>query len=138
MHNNLINIPKLVVLSILLLLTAACGASGEAQTDANLETAESGVVSALEDVQSAVVQIVATGSFKDPEQGTQMNAAGSGSGFIIDPSGIAITNNHVVTGASFLKVFIQGEEEPRNAKIVAVSECSDVAVIDIDGDNFPY
>ncbi len=92
----------------------------------------------LKGVQSAVVRIVAEGSFVDPEYGEISNAAGSGSGFIIDPSGIAVTNNHVVTGAAFLQVYVDGEEEPRNAKIVGVSECSDLAVIDIDGAAFPY
>lgn len=83
-----------------------------------------------------MVQIVAEGSFVDPEVGLQLNAAGSGSGFIIDESGIAVTNNHVVTGAALLRVFVGGEEH--NAKILGVSECSDLAVIDIDGDDFPY
>ena len=95
-------------------------------------------VNTLEGVQSAVVQIVAQGSFVDPEFGLQLNAAGSGSGFIIDPSGIAVTNNHVVTGAAFLEVFIAGEDRPHNARVLAVSECSDLALIDIDGDDFPY
>ena len=95
-------------------------------------------VNSLEGVQSAVIQVVAQGSFVDPEFGLQLNTAGSGSGFIIDPSGIAVTNNHVVTGAAFLEVYIQGEEQPRNARVLGVSECSDLAVIDIDGDGFPY
>ncbi|MEK7683067.1 MAG: S1C family serine protease, partial [Chloroflexota bacterium] len=58
--------------------------------------------------------------------------------FIIDPSGIAVTNNHVVTGSALLKVWVGGEDEPRNARILAVSECADLAVIDIDGDGYPY
>ncbi|MFO7743466.1 MAG: S1C family serine protease [Anaerolineae bacterium] len=98
----------------------------------------SAAVTTLEDVKSAVVQIEAQGSFVEPGVGTQMNVAGRGSGFIIDESGIAVTNNHVVTGAALLKVWVGGESEPRNAKVVAVSECSDLAIIDIDGDGFPY
>jgi len=101
-------------------------------------TESSGAVSGLKEVRSAVVRIVAEGSFIDPEYGEISNAGGSGSGFIIDPSGIAVTNNHVVTGAAFLQVFVEGEDEPRNAKILGVSECSDLAVIDIDGTGFPY
>ncbi len=97
-----------------------------------------GAVTTLSDVKGAVVQIVAQGTFIDPEFGLQMNAAGSGSGFIIDPSGIAVTNNHVATGAAFLKIYMAGETRPRNAKVLGVSECSDLALIDIDGDGFPY
>ena len=44
----------------------------------------SGAVSTIEDVQSATVQIVATGTFVDPD-GLQTSSAGSGTGFIIDP-----------------------------------------------------
>ena len=92
----------------------------------------------LSDVESAVVQIEAVGTFVDPAEGLQLNAAGRGSGFIIDPSGIAVTNNHVVTGGGLYKVYVAGEEEPRSAKVLGVSECADLAVIDIQGDDFPY
>lgn len=92
----------------------------------------------LQQVQSAVVQIIAEGSFVDPQVGQQLNVAGSGTGFIIDPSGIAVTNNHVVTGAALLRVYVGGQSEPVNARVLGVSECSDLAVIDIDGEGFPY
>ncbi|PKO24043.1 MAG: peptidase S1 [Chloroflexi bacterium HGW-Chloroflexi-1] len=95
-------------------------------------------VTSLQNVKSATIQIEAQGSFVDPEVGLQLNAAGRGSGFIIDESGLAVTNNHVVTGAALLKVWVGGESKPRNAKIVAVSECSDLALIDIDGDGYPF
>ncbi len=95
-------------------------------------------ISNLDDVRKAVVQIVARGSFVDPEFGEQTNAAGSGSGFIIDPSGLAVTNNHVVAGAATLDIYLDGESEPRNARVLGVSECSDLAMIDIDGDGFPF
>ncbi len=102
------------------------------------EEAAAGSVNSLEDVQEAVVQIAAEGTFVDPEFGLQLNSAGSGSGFIIDPEGIAITNNHVVTGAALIRVFVGGNSEPLNAQVLGVSECSDLAVIDIEGDGFPY
>jgi serine protease Do len=106
--------------------------------DPTAETAASGAVMRYQDVVNALVQIEAQGSFVDPEFGMMLNTAGRGSGFIIDPSGIAVTNNHVVTGAAFLQVWIGGEGEPRNARILGASECSDLAVIDIDGEGFPY
>lgn len=126
-------------------LLAACGGSapavsgGAAASSAPASDAPAtGAVSSLEGVESATIQIVAQGTFQDPEVGTIYNAAGSGSGFIIDPSGIAVTNNHVVTGAALLEVYVGGEDEPRNARVLGVSECSDLAVIDIDGDGYPF
>ena len=92
----------------------------------------------FQDAIQATIQIEAQGSFMDPEFGMQLNTAGRGSGFIIDPSGIAVTNNHVVTGAAFLQVFVEGNDRPLNAKILGVSECNDLAVIDIEGDGFPF
>lgn len=123
----------------------ATAAPAETATPAETPTPEASAtpegpqpVSTLEDVRNAVVQIVAEGSFVDPQVGLQLNTAGSGSGFIIDPSGIAVTNNHVVTGAALLQVYLDGEDRPRNARVLGVSECSDLAVIDIDGDDFPF
>lgn len=118
----------------LILVLTACGGGGGG--DSTVTTA-GGNPPSLDGVERATVQIEATGTFVDPELGQQLNAAGTGSGFIIDPSGIAVTNNHVVTGAAILQVRLPGEEEPRNARVLGASECSDLAVIDIDGDGFP-
>ena len=110
-------------------------------TPTELPTAEATAVTeistTLEDVRRATIRIQAEGSFMDPEFGQMTNAAGQGSGFLIDPAGIAVTNNHVVTGSAFLQVYVEGEDEPRNAKILGVSECSDLAVIDVEGEGFP-
>jgi len=141
------------LIAFILIVGVACGSSPETATkeavetdkpatEAPVETAEpspsSQAVSSLQDVKNAIIQIEAQGTFVDPEFGLVLNGAGRGSGFIIDPSGIAVTNNHVVTGAAFLKVWVGGETSPRNAKVLGVSECSDLAVIDIDGDGYEY
>src|SRR5215213_1423175 len=113
-------------LMMLCLVLPACGqhdrgAGGDGAGD---------VVSSREEIESATVQVTAEGSFKDPETGQQVSGGWGGSGFIIDPSGIAVTNNHVVTGAALLQVYVAGEEDPLNAKVLGVSECADLAVID--------
>ncbi len=100
---------------------------------------DSGAVSNLQDAQEAVIYIQAEGTYTYPEDFEEYKAVHSGSGFIIDPSGIAITNNHVVTGAGLLKIWIGGDyDKTYNATVLGVSECSDLAVIDIEGDGFPY
>jgi serine protease Do len=93
----------------------------------------------FDQVQPAVIQIIAEGTIRDPELGTASNA-GSGSGFIISPDGIAVTNNHVVTGAATLEVYVGGEvDKSFNAVVLGVSECNDLAVIDITEDEpLPY
>ena len=108
-------------------------------TDTPAPTVDPLLVTSLPDVQKAVVQIEAEGTFVDPEVGWNVNVGNRGSGVIIDPQGIAITNNHVVTGNALLKVWVGGNTgKTYNAKVLGVSECSDLAVIDIEGDGFPY
>ncbi len=96
-------------------------------------------IASYDAVQPAVVQIVAQGTFRDPEVGFA-DGSGMGSGFIIGPDGLAVTNNHVVAGAATLEVYIGGNlDESYNATILGVSECNDLALIDIDGpDDLPH
>ncbi len=99
---------------------------------------QGGSINSVDNVKDATIQIEAQGTFVDPQFGLQLNSAGRGSGFIIDPSGIAVTNNHVVAGAALVKVWVGGETSPRNAKVLGLSECSDLAVIQIeDGGDYP-
>ncbi|HYZ22972.1 MAG TPA: trypsin-like peptidase domain-containing protein [Rhodopila sp.] len=56
--------------------------------------------------------------------------AGAGSGFIIDPSGIIVTNNHVVTHADKIVVSLtNGRQLP--ARVIGRDELTDVAVIKV-------
>lgn len=95
------------------------------------------LVTSVQQARAAVVRVVARGSFVAP-QGVLLNPSGKGAGFIIDPSGLAVTHNHVVTGGAFIEVWLNGEDKPRQANVVAVSECSNLALIDIEGSDFPY
>ena len=100
-----------------------------------------GAVSSRDDVETAVVRIEAKGDYvypSDTSAGSIYDLIGSGSGFLVDPSGIAVTNNHVVTGADSLQVFFSGDPKPHNARVLGVSECSDLAVVQITGSPFPY
>lgn len=61
-----------------------------------------------------------------------------GSGVIVDPKGYIITNNHVVEGATKIKVSVAGGEE-YTAKVIGADPISDIAVIKITGKkDFPY
>jgi serine protease Do len=82
-------------------------------------------------IQPSVIQIEAIGTIRDPEVGVT-DGSGRGSGFIISEDGLAVTNNHVVTGAATLEVFVGGDTNTSyNATVLGVSECNDLALIDI-------
>ena len=111
--------------------TLAPAASADTTTPPPETVADAGTIGSYQDVQPAVIQIIAEGSFRDPAEG-QISNAGAGTGFIITSDGLAVTNNHVVTGAAKLTVVIGGDlSKTYNAKVLGVSECNDLAVIDI-------
>lgn len=61
---------------------------------------------------------------------------GLGSGFIVSPDGVIVTNAHVVDGAQEVDVKLTDKREFR-AKVLGVDKRSDVAVIKIDARNLP-
>jgi S1-C subfamily serine protease len=95
------------------------------------------VIGNLRDAEKAVVRIVTQGSYEYAGYGS-FEESSTGTGFIIDSSGLAITNNHVVTGAAMIEVYFNDNSKPKRAKILGTSECSDLALIDIEGDGYPY
>ena len=61
---------------------------------------------------------------------------GMGSGFIINPDGLILTNAHVVDGAQEVTVKLTDRREFR-AKVLGVDKKTDIAVIRIDAKNLP-
>jgi serine protease Do len=61
---------------------------------------------------------------------------GQGSGFIIDPDGIIMTNAHVVDGADEVTVKLVDKRE-FTAKVLGSDKTTDVAVLKIDAKNLP-
>jgi len=96
-------------------------------------------VSSLDQVGGAVVRIETTGSFVEPYFTSPIPSGGySASGFVFDPSGLVLTNNHVIAGAALVHVYVDNETSPRLATVLGKSECSDVAVISLPGDGYQY
>jgi len=68
--------------------------------------------------------------------GAQRRSAGFGSGVIVDPSGIVITNDHVIAGASRIQVTLPGGRD-LEAEVVGTDPLADIAVLRIAGDDLP-
>ncbi|HZV12173.1 MAG TPA: trypsin-like peptidase domain-containing protein, partial [Candidatus Kapabacteria bacterium] len=60
-----------------------------------------------------------------------------GSGFIISPDGYIITNDHVAGNATKVIVTLTGGKQ-YDAKLVGTDAAADIALLKIEGDNFPY
>ena len=70
-------------------------------------------------------------------QQEEMPVVASGSGVIISRDGYIVTNNHVVEGAEILEVTLD-DNRTFTAKVIGADPTTDIALIKIDGDNFPF
>jgi serine protease Do len=64
-------------------------------------------------------------------------ATGQGSGFFISADGYAVTNNHVVDKAESVEVTTD-DGKTHTAKVIGTDPRTDLALIKVDGDNFPF
>jgi Do/DeqQ family serine protease len=71
---------------------------------------------------------------QNPFQPRDRRESGLGSGVIVSPNGYILTNNHVVEGATSVKVMLSDHRE-FTAKIVGTDSQSDVAVVKIEAKN---
>ena len=78
------------------------------------------------------------GSLASPTPGGSGVPQGAGTGFIIDPSGGIVTNNHVVEGAQSLRVVLPPPDNRSfDAQLVGRDPQTDLAVIKIAASNLP-
>jgi serine protease Do len=74
--------------------------------------------------------------FGMPQPRNETPMRGLGSGFIVSPDGVILTNAHVVADASNVTVKLTDRREYK-AKVVGLDKASDVAVLKIDAKNLP-
>jgi serine protease Do len=70
-------------------------------------------------------------TYRDKLRANREQIVGAGSGFIVDPAGIIVTNNHVVGTASRIVVSL-GDGSELNARLIGTDELTDIAVIKVD------
>ncbi len=74
--------------------------------------------------------------FGTPEHRGPMLTRGVGSGFIVKPDGVILTNAHVVANANEVHVKLTDKREFA-AKVVGIDKTTDVAVLKIDANDLP-
>lgn len=140
--------PKYIALVLIALLAGALGGVGStflikgdsssqpvprenvSITEINVNSTQEGVVKgAYQEISPSVVHITSTVLTRNffgvvPQQG-------SGSGVVVSKEGHIITNNHVIQGASSIKVIFKGGEE-YSGRVVGTKPEMDIAVIEVD------
>ncbi|BBX98810.1 serine protease PepA [Mycobacterium lacus] len=61
------------------------------------------------------------------------NAVGAGTGIVIDPNGVVLTNNHVISGATDISAFSVGDGRTYGVDVVGYDRTQDVAVLQLRG-----
>jgi S1-C subfamily serine protease len=64
---------------------------------------------------------------------TGASESAAGTGLVLTPSGLVLTNNHVVRGATSIRVSVQGRSGGYAAVVVGVDPADDIALVQIQG-----
>jgi len=102
----------------------------------SLDAFERDIVSIVKKAMPAVVNISTVTLIEDFFFGVTP-ISGVGSGVLIDSKGYIITNYHVVENARKIDVTLS-EGQKYKGRLIGYDKRSDLAVIKIEGDNFPY
>lgn len=87
-------------------------------------------------VEAASASVVGIIQYQPNTRTGNLEEYGGGSGFIVSADGYILTNAHVVSGSAAVDVlFSDGEKKP--ALIVGSDVNSDVAVLKVEGENYP-
>ncbi|MFN9250913.1 MAG: trypsin-like peptidase domain-containing protein [Brevundimonas sp.] len=134
---------------LLALSLAACGQAGDTSAQDGIFAGAERVVPGdalsmkasfapvVREAAPAVVNISARGvqRVRDPFWGLpagQRQTASVGSGVIVRPNGVVVTNNHVIQGMSEIRVILNDRRE-FPARVVLADERSDIAVLQLQG-----
>ncbi|MDD7812338.1 S1C family serine protease [Mycolicibacter sinensis] len=84
------------------------------------------------DPSAAVAQVGPAVVNIDTQMGYQ-SAVGAGTGIVLDPNGIVLTNNHVIAGATGLTVVSVGNGQTYEVDVLGFDRSHDVAVLQLRG-----
>jgi serine protease Do len=72
-----------------------------------------------------------------PEAPTPRRTSSLGSGFVVDPAGFVVTNNHVIAEADEISV-VFGDDSTYEAELIGRDNKTDLALLRIKGDHPPF
>jgi S1-C subfamily serine protease len=143
-EQSLAEVQKTTAPSSVIMPSAIIGSSGDPNFVVEVVQKVGGAVVRIDSARTVTSQVPDESS--DPffrrffgdriSQGRQRVERGSGSGFIINSSGQILTNSHVVDGADQVTVTLK-DGRTFDGKVLGEDPVTDVAVIQINGNNLP-
>lgn len=91
--------------------------------------------SPFSDLPPEIQQFFGQNTTRSCQHGSQLQEVGGGSGFIVSPDGLILTNKHVVSGANASYTVFTNDGKKYSAKVVARDPLQDLAVLKIDATN---
>lgn len=98
-------------------------------------TAPSAVTDVVEEVLPSVVNVRVKNVGENPFTGEFEEGQGQGSGVVIDPGGVIVTNNHVIAGAVEVTVAFNDGRRPLEGEVIGAIPENDLAVIRVEADD---
>ena len=98
---------------------------------------ESAVTNVVENVSPSVVSIVVKTYNFDIFEGPSSRESGIGTGFIVDPSGLIITNSHVVEDQEGEYSVVLKDGTTYDVEEIHLDEITDIAILEITARNLP-
>lgn len=92
------------------------------------------VIDVVEQSKTGVVSIAISEVSLDPNLGTVADSANIGTGFVIDDSGLILTNQHVVSDQSADYIVVGWDGEEHEVIEVARDDVNDLAILKVEGD----
>ena len=111
------------------------GGSGRGGTSA--PSRNTSVIADPQDIQGVLAKVqpgvasIRTEAFRESDFFGLAPTTGAGTGMVVTPDGEVLTNQHVVAGATRIRVTLYGETEPRDADLVGGDPSADVALLKI-------
>ena len=98
---------------------------------------ESAIIEVVESASSSVVSIVVKQVSYDFFSGPSLTEAGIGTGFIVDSSGIIVTNSHVVSDSSGEYSVVLKDGTTYEVEKIHLDRVSDLAIVEVTARNLP-
>jgi Do/DeqQ family serine protease len=111
----------------------------EANSDLNFTEAAEKTINAVVHVKNVTTTRQARSAFEYfyGSGETQKAIRGAGSGVILSPDGLIVTNNHVIKGASEVQVTLN-DNKTYVAEVLGTASENDIALLKIDAENLDY